>query len=195
MLEDRPVCQLRRSSYFPYGEERTGTGDGREKFGTYFRDGAGQDYADQRYYTATKGRFWSPDPGGVGTANGSDPGSWNRYGYVQGDPINFQDPGGSNRVVIGGSVIDCFDDADGIYDGSCTGSDGGWGGGGGGVRCGFGYGTDCGFGPGGGCFSGNGFLPVPDPSCSYPAGPEPDRRYPLITPSKIKGNSSGGQCR
>jgi hypothetical protein len=37
-------------AYYPYGEERTSTVDGREKFGTYFRDGIGQDYADQRNY-------------------------------------------------------------------------------------------------------------------------------------------------
>src|SRR5437868_11312061 len=28
-----------------------------------YRDAQGQDYADQRYYTATAGRFWTPDPG------------------------------------------------------------------------------------------------------------------------------------
>jgi len=37
------------SAYYPYGEERTSTADNREKFGTYTRDNAGQDYADQRY--------------------------------------------------------------------------------------------------------------------------------------------------
>jgi len=36
--------------YAPYGDERTSTADGREKWGTYFRDaGTGNDYADQRY--------------------------------------------------------------------------------------------------------------------------------------------------
>ena len=44
-------------AYYPYGEERTTTPDGRDKFGTYFRDGVGQDYADQRYYNAGMGRF------------------------------------------------------------------------------------------------------------------------------------------
>jgi hypothetical protein len=32
-------------AYYPFGEERTSTVDGRDKFGTYFRDGVGQDYA------------------------------------------------------------------------------------------------------------------------------------------------------
>src|ERR1017187_8782577 len=79
-----------RMSYFPYGEERTTTADGREKFGTYFRDSAangGLDYAEQRYYASAGGRFLTPDPY---TASGGpvDPGSWNRYAYVQGDPLN-----------------------------------------------------------------------------------------------------------
>jgi RHS repeat-associated protein len=84
-------------AYYPYGEERTSTVDGRDKFGTYFRDTAGQDYADQRYYNGGMGRFWSPDPGGIKTANPTDPGSWNRYAYVGGDPVNYIDPGGLFR--------------------------------------------------------------------------------------------------
>jgi RHS repeat-associated protein len=54
----------------------------------------GQDYAEQRYYDGGKGRFWSPDPGGLATADRSNPTSWNRYGYVGGDPVNFQDSHG-----------------------------------------------------------------------------------------------------
>src|SRR5205823_5092153 len=80
-------------SYYPYGEERpqsngTMTADGREKFGTYTRDNPGQDYADQRYYGVGTGRFGTPDPGSSGSGAG-DPGSWNRYAYVGGDPITL----------------------------------------------------------------------------------------------------------
>jgi RHS repeat-associated protein len=81
-------------AYYPYGEERTSTPDNTDKFGTYFRDGYGQDYADQRYYTSSFGRFWSPDPGGVNTADPRNPVSWNRYAYVYGDPANANDPTG-----------------------------------------------------------------------------------------------------
>jgi len=57
---DRPLGSVRNVGaclyfpigYFPYGEERTSTPDGTDKFGTYFRHGYGQDYADQRYYTS-----------------------------------------------------------------------------------------------------------------------------------------------
>jgi YD repeat-containing protein len=67
-------------SYFPYGEERENpnTPNGVEKFATYTRDAVGQDYAQQRYYNANQGAFWSPDPGGIRAANPTDPTSWNR---------------------------------------------------------------------------------------------------------------------
>ena len=83
---------LQSMSYWPYGLERTSTADGIEKFGTYFRDMPGQDYADQRYYNGTLGRFWTPDPSE--SVNLASPSTWNQYAYVHGDPVNFNDPGG-----------------------------------------------------------------------------------------------------
>jgi RHS repeat-associated protein len=81
--------------YDPYGGELTSTPDGREKWGSYFRDvGTGIDYADQRYKPIGQGSFLNPDPGGIATADPSNPGSWNRYGYGYGDPINLYDPHG-----------------------------------------------------------------------------------------------------
>jgi RHS repeat-associated protein len=57
--------------------------------------------ADQRYYAVGTGRFNSPDPStGV---NAGDPGSWNRYAYVQGDPVNFNDSEG-----LEGWPLDCI---------------------------------------------------------------------------------------
>jgi RHS repeat-associated protein len=94
-------------AYYPYGEERTSTVNGLDKFATYFRDAVGQDYADQRYYSGTMGRFWTVDPGGIKTANSSDPTSWNRYAYVQGDPVNHTDRHGLFMCS------DCVDDSDG----------------------------------------------------------------------------------
>ena len=64
------------------------------KFAGYYRDQPGQDYANARYYSATTGGFWSPDPGGMKTADPTSPNNWNRYAYVSGDPINFRDPFG-----------------------------------------------------------------------------------------------------
>ena len=65
---------------------------------TYTRDAAtGLDYADQRYYSSAPGRFLTPDPHRATTGsvnNPADPGSWNRYAYTRGDPINRFDPRG-----------------------------------------------------------------------------------------------------
>ena len=76
---------------FPYGEEKpTATAQDREKFATYYRDSTGLDYADQRYYANTLGRFTSPDPYKA-SAGAEEPSSWNRYAYVKGDAVNYND--------------------------------------------------------------------------------------------------------
>ena len=112
-----------RMSYLPYGQERTSTADGREKFGTYFRDGPGQDYADQRYYNQM-GAFWTPDPFGLKTARPQNPGSWNRYVYVYGDPTNQTDSHGTN--VDDDPSNSCWvDDEDGLLHCTAEGTTGG----------------------------------------------------------------------
>jgi len=57
------------------------------------------DYADQRFYASTYGRFLTPDRRGGKLAN---PGSLNKYTYVGGDPINKNDPKGLCAVFVGG---------------------------------------------------------------------------------------------
>ncbi len=92
---DQQTGQATRYRYYPYGQNiGTNVGWDDVQFATYTRDGAtGLDYARNRYYTRTWGRFLSPDPC-VASGGPADPGSWNRYAYVQGDPVNFNDPGG-----------------------------------------------------------------------------------------------------
>jgi RHS repeat-associated protein len=94
------------NKFFPYGQERTATANGKEKFATYFRDSeTGLDYAQNRYHQPGMGRFLTPD-----RVNGAlaDPGSWNKYAYVAGDPINYYDPNGLSR--IGADEGDCVID-------------------------------------------------------------------------------------
>ena len=84
-----------KGDHYPYGEQKGGTVP---SFATYTRDTfTNLDYAINRYYSATTGRFLSPDPyqPSGGPAN---PGSWNRYSYVQGDPVNWNDPSGLQRI-------------------------------------------------------------------------------------------------
>jgi RHS repeat-associated protein len=80
--------------FYPYGEEISSTADDRTKFGTYNRDGfTGLDYADQRFYASSLGRFNTADPY-QGSAGPKEPGSWNRFSYGLGDPANNNDPTG-----------------------------------------------------------------------------------------------------
>jgi RHS repeat-associated protein len=63
-------------------------------FTGYYHDRTtGPDYAQQRYYASTTGRFLTPDPYD-GSINPAVPGSWNKYTYVGSDPISFSDPSG-----------------------------------------------------------------------------------------------------
>jgi RHS repeat-associated protein len=62
----------------------------------------------QRWYGPGSGRFATPDPStGVSAA---DPGSWNRYSYVQGDPVNFTDSRGLGRDGVDDAAPDCIGD-------------------------------------------------------------------------------------
>jgi RHS repeat-associated protein len=90
---------------YPYGVEYTTTANDREKYATYTRDSlTGFDYAMNRYYSSQWGRFLSPDPYRGSVKLGS-PQAWNRYSYVNGDPINGNDPfgldGGMASAICG----------------------------------------------------------------------------------------------
>jgi RHS repeat-associated protein len=78
---------------YPFGESwYRNTTMSQWVFTSYERDQeSGLDDALARTYSANSGRFGSPDPleGIVG-----DPQSWNRYAYVENDPINLTDPSG-----------------------------------------------------------------------------------------------------
>jgi RHS repeat-associated protein len=75
----------------------------RRKFATYTRDSStGVDYADQRCYASMYGRFNTPDPM-AGSAGAKSPGSWNRYNYAMGDPVNGSDPSGLCSEALDGS--------------------------------------------------------------------------------------------
>jgi RHS repeat-associated protein len=95
-----------RHDYFPYGEEMISSANNRDKFGTYSRDGhSGLDYADQRYYASRFGRFRTSDPYEA-SGGASEPGSWNRYPYVGGDPVNYSDPFGLAPCPPGSNCIE-----------------------------------------------------------------------------------------
>jgi hypothetical protein len=76
------------------------------------------DYANQRYYSNQFGRFMTPDPYKA-SAGPRDPGSWNRFAYVQGDPVNGIDPQGTN--LMGPDDSGSFCGEDWIFDASLSG--------------------------------------------------------------------------
>jgi len=99
--------------FYPYGDEITATANDREKFGTYQRDSfSGLDYADQRYYASAYGRFNTVDPKAA-SADPQTPQSWNRYGYVLGDPVNHNDPRGMDEPIFCGDDDCPYDPGDG----------------------------------------------------------------------------------
>ena len=63
------------------------------RFTTYDRDGNGSDEAMHRRYNRWHARFDQPDPY-AGSYDLTNPQSFNRYSYVQNDPVNFVDPSG-----------------------------------------------------------------------------------------------------
>jgi RHS repeat-associated protein len=91
--------------FYPYGQEKpSATQNGTEKFTGYFRDSeTGFDYAVNRYHNPGTGRFLTPDPYRK-SARARNPGSWNRYAYALGDPVNRTDRKGLCSDPIGCSI-------------------------------------------------------------------------------------------
>jgi RHS repeat-associated protein len=98
---------IARHDFFPFGEEigawvgmrTSGQGFGaidkiRQRYAMTERDDStGLDHTWWRKYENRSGRWTSPDPYG-GSMSITNPQSFNRYSYVQNDPLNFVDPTG-----------------------------------------------------------------------------------------------------
>jgi RHS repeat-associated protein len=82
-----------RQAHLPYGEEIGSSGaTEKHRFTSYERDSeTGLDYAINRSYSSSVGRFSQADPY---RASGfmRDPQSWNRYSYTRNDAVNAVDP-------------------------------------------------------------------------------------------------------
>src|SRR5262249_30053854 len=84
---------LGRQGHLPYGEDfaENGTQE-KHHFTSYERDYESvSDYAVNRQYAPTIGRFMRSDPE-RNSCDQTNPQSLNRYGYVKDDPINRVDP-------------------------------------------------------------------------------------------------------
>lgn len=115
----------------------------------------GLDYAKNRYYSNTIGRFLTPDPT-AWNVNLGNPGSMNRYAYTNGDPVNHNDPTGLEEPCDPSLDSGCSPGLPGL-------------------PCGFGYGTVCGIDPIGCIGIGSPFAPGggTGPGCPPAGGPTP----------------------
>ena len=152
--------------FYPYGQEKpSATTNGTEKFTGYLRDAeTAMDYAINRYHVPGTGRFLTPDRF-LGSARITSPGTWNRYTYVNGDPINRTDKTGLDDICDGTDDDDLKDCDIGAGDDGGDGGDGGMYGGGGGDD--------------GGCWIDD-FEP--NPECYDPAPPQNPNPSPPAQP-------------
>jgi RHS repeat-associated protein len=110
-----------RHDYLPFGEElfagygvrTTDQGyatnaqqDGqRKQFGAHERDTeTGLDYFGARYFASMQGRFTSADPM-LRSGKPIEPQSWNRYSYVDNNPLIYIDPDGLIKRSFFGRII------------------------------------------------------------------------------------------
>src|SRR6185312_14467349 len=87
------------SAYAPFGENYAVAGSTNKVFTGQHQDidpttSGGQYDFLMREYSATQSRWWSPDPAGLAAVDPEDPATWNRYGYVTGQPLGMTDPDG-----------------------------------------------------------------------------------------------------
>lgn len=76
----------------PYGNGETCVATAPYLFTQHERDAeSGNDYFKYRYYASSMGRWLSPDPSGLRSANLSDPQSLNLYDYVGNKPLTLTD--------------------------------------------------------------------------------------------------------
>jgi len=88
------------TAYTPYGVPYAEAGTADRSF-----TGMEQDIASGTYdfafreYSPAQGRWWTPDPAGGAAADPNNPQSWNRFGYVGGNPLEMVDPLGLDQCM------------------------------------------------------------------------------------------------
>jgi len=97
-VEGQDSVEERLGSYLSSSQNEDLGGEGRKSSPPTSAMYTGLDYAHNRYYASTLGRFTTSDPNGI--MNLSNPGSLNRYAYMAGDPINRNDPSGLDSIPV-----------------------------------------------------------------------------------------------
>jgi RHS repeat-associated protein len=99
----------KESDYYPYGGEIlvSGNDSNHYKFTGKERDSeSGLDMFGARYYGSSLGRFTSPDPKLMTARHLGSPQKWNKYAYVQNNPLTRFDPDGKDDYVVFRTAID-----------------------------------------------------------------------------------------
>jgi RHS repeat-associated protein len=97
----------------PFGEDAGVSGNlEKHRFTNYERDPDGSDYAVNRQYSTSIGRFRQPDPMGGSIGN---PQSLNGYAYAMGDPVNLADPSGLYTIPLNNPFFDAGLFGPGLY--------------------------------------------------------------------------------
>jgi RHS repeat-associated protein len=94
---------LTTTNYYPFGAEATSATAETKKYTGHERDynpDGAQDYMHARYYKGNWGRFLSVDPVLNIEKALKEPQRWNRYAYVENNPINKFDPDGRESAQI-----------------------------------------------------------------------------------------------
>ena len=84
-------------AFGPFGEtyDAVTGGTSNPQFASLTQDTISGEYdTDAREYHPVQGRWVSPDPAGILAVNPADPQSWNRYAYVDNQPLMFTDTSG-----------------------------------------------------------------------------------------------------
>jgi RHS repeat-associated protein len=127
----KPTSMYSSTAYAPFGESQQG-----QTSGTADASFTGQDQDTvsslydfpARRYSPSQGRWISPDPLGRGAVTLANPQSWNRYVYVNNNPLRLVDPNGTTDVL----QIPCDAQQSGCQWGAGGGGNEAGGGGGGG---------------------------------------------------------------
>lgn len=122
MTTDGSGNVLGSNDYAPYGQILTSTTNDPYVFtGLHYDTEYGGDDAWYRNYSAEQSRWLQPDPYN-GSYDPMNPQSFNRYGYVNGNPLNATDPtglaGAGIATGIGGSFCSSIKNFNGLPVGS-----------------------------------------------------------------------------
>jgi RHS repeat-associated protein len=109
LILDESGATVSMHHYLPFGEELPAPASpdptmNRKAFTGHERDTeSGLDYMMARYYSSNLGRFMAVDPSRA-SVDTSDPQSWNRYAYVQDNPVALVDLDGKEARLGTGAA-------------------------------------------------------------------------------------------